>query len=220
MYYITLSNGKDIEDAKDDMLVNNNTSSTIKEKIDNWYYTNIEQKGYSDYIEDTIWCNDRNISEVNGWNYDRSTTRKYLFFYPFHRSYHIGVFNDDHLNYNPSLDCSNESDKFTVDEENGNGALTYPVGLLTADELRFAGSRIYVDNLSYYLCNDQNWWTMSPAMCVEDSFHMFLVNNAGKMSNQNVKIINSAGVRPSISLAPGVEISSGTGTENNPYIVG
>ena len=218
MYYLTLSNGKDIGDAKDDMLVNNNTSSTIKNKIDNWYSTNIEQKGYSDYIEDTIWCNDRSISEENGWNYNRWTTRKYLFFWPFGRSYHIGVY-DPHINYNLSLDCSNESDKFTVNDKNGNGALTYPVGLLTADELRLAGSRIYVDNTSYYLCNGQTWWTMSPAIGVEDSFHMFLINNVGKISDENVKKINNAGVRPSISLAPGVEISSGTGTANNPYIV-
>ena len=212
MYYITLNNGKDIEDAKDDMLVNNNTSSTIKNKIDNWYYVNIVQKGYSEYIEDTVWCNDRSIGEVNGWNYDRSTTRKYLFFNPFGRSYHIGV-------YNPSLNCSNEADKFTVDDSNGNGVLTYPVGLLTADELIFAGSRMYVDNTSYYLCNGQNWWTISPAMYSDAWPHMFLINDAGKVSDVAVTAIDSAGVRPAISLAPGVEVSGGNGTKNNPYVL-
>ena len=46
----------------------------------------------------------------------------------------------------PSLICPNDNNggklsKFTVDDTtNGNGNLTYKIGLLTADEIAFAGS--------------------------------------------------------------------------------
>ena len=76
MYYITLTGGKTVEDALNGMFDNNPniTSSTIKGNsttsgtLDYWYYNNIEQKGYSSYVEDTVWCNDRSIYQLNGWD--------------------------------------------------------------------------------------------------------------------------------------------------------
>lgn len=37
----------------------NETKSTIRTYIDNWYETTMTP--YNSYLEDTIWCNDRNI---------------------------------------------------------------------------------------------------------------------------------------------------------------
>ncbi len=50
---------------KDDVNTNN---STIKSAIDNWYSNNMTQ--YTNYLEDTVWCNDRSMDnkESNGWN--------------------------------------------------------------------------------------------------------------------------------------------------------
>lgn len=155
MYYIELTGGKTVSDALSDMLDNNTTSSTIKGNsttsgtIDYWYYNNIEQKGYSDYLEDTIWCNNRSIYQLNGWDPDGGNTRRYLYFNSYESAYNT---------YIPSLSCSREVDRFTVSEENGNGDLDYPVGLLTADEIMLAGGNYETSNSSYYLCTGLSWW--------------------------------------------------------------
>ena len=213
MNYIELTGGKKVEGALTDMLDNNTTSSTIKgssttsETIDNWYYTNIEQKGYSDYLEDTVWCNDRSISLLSGWNPDGGNTRSYLYFSARDRAY---------TTYTPDLSCSREVDRFTVSEDNGNGALDYPVGLLTADEIMLAGGSIS-SNSSYYLYTGSSWWAGSPYGFISSSVSEFYVDSAGTLSD--IVVINSFGVRPSVSLKPGTEIIGGDGSVENPYII-
>ncbi len=62
-YYVKLNNGKSIGDALNEMLYNedvNTNDSTIKSAIDYWYLNNMTQ--YTDYLEDTVWCNDRSMS--------------------------------------------------------------------------------------------------------------------------------------------------------------
>ena len=122
-YYITLTGGKSVDDALNEMLYNANTksstSSTIKTYIDNWYKNNMTS--YTEKLEDTVFCNDRSMSnkESNGWNPNGGSTTSEIWF-----KYYI-------IPTTPSLKCTNENDKFTVENSNGNGALTYPVGLLT-----------------------------------------------------------------------------------------
>ena len=122
MYYIELTGGKKVEGALTDMLDNNSGSSTIKGNwtlsgtLDYWYYTNIEQKGYSSYIEDTVWCNDRSIYQLNGWNPDGGSLRSELSF---------GAYGRADVTHTPSLSCSRATDRFTVSTSNGNGALIY-----------------------------------------------------------------------------------------------
>ena len=155
MYYIELTGGKKVEDALSDMLDNNTTSSTIKGSgtedgtIDNW----LEDKGYSCYLEDTIWCNDRSISELNGWDPDGGSTRNYLYFSAKDRAY---------ATYPPDLSCSRKIDRFTVNVDNGNGDLDYPVGLLTADEIILSGGQYLISNSNYYLYSGNSWWANSP----------------------------------------------------------
>ena len=206
MYYISLTGGKKVEDALSDMLDNNTTSSAIKGSstasgtIDNWYYTNIEQKGYSEYIEDTIWCADRSIRAGSGWDPDGGSTRSFLYFGAHDRA-------NTSVPY-PNLRCKRKIDRFTVSDENGNGDLDYPVGLLTVDEILLAGGRYGASGGKNYLSTGVSMWVISP-FSLRDSYAQVL---QGAVDATN-------GVRPAISLAPGVEISSGTGTANNPYIV-
>ena len=212
MYYIELTGGKKVDGALTDMLDNNTTSSTIKGNsatsgtIDNWYYTNIEQKGYSDYLEDTVWCNDRSISQLNGWNPDGGNTRSYLYFSARDRAY---------TTYTPDLSCSREVDRFTVSEDNGNGSLDYPVGLLTADEIMLAGGRYNYSNSSYYLYTGSGWWPGSPCTFDYSIANGFYVRSAGGLNHLSVN--GSYGVRPSVSLKPGTKIIGGDGTVENPY---
>ena len=214
MYYIELMGGKTVEDALSSMLDNNTISSTIKGNnttsgtLDYWYYTNIEQKGYSSYIEDTVWCNDRSIYQLNGWNPDGGSTRSDLRFSVYDRVYY---------RHAPSLSCSRNNDKFTVSSSNGNGALDYPVGLLTADEIMLAGGKFGTSNSSYYLYTGSIWWVGSPGNLINTGVFEFFVNSTGTLGSGGMNSTN--GVRPSVSLQPRTLITGGDGTIENPYIV-
>ncbi len=208
IYHLKLNGGKTIEDAKKEMFTNT-TNSTIKTKVDTWYQTNMLD--YTDSLEDTIWCNDRSIDRgpLKGKDEDSSITsgtnqNNYTMFGPRGRNVRPKK---------PSVICPNDSDKFTVSPENGNGALTYPVALLTADEMTLAGHGYS----SSYLYTNQTNWSLSPSDFSYDYAAGFYLYSSGDLSYSNV--YDSNGVRPSISLAPGTIITSGDGTSENPFTV-
>jgi hypothetical protein len=205
--YITLKNGKKIEDALDDMFNGsnvNNTNSKVKTQIDNWYSNNL--LSYTDYIEDTVYCNDRSISELNGWDPNGGDTGKYLSFSPYTRTW---------TNHTPSLVCNRVVDRFTVSSSIGNGALTYPVGLLTSDEAMYAGGKGSTNNNNYYLYNDQMYWSISPRYFNTQTM-VVGIHSTGLINFFNVGLTH--GIRPVISLKTS-EVESGNGTPTNPYVI-
>ncbi len=184
----------------------NTNNSTIKGVIDNWYEENMTE--YTNQLEDTVWCNDRSVvpdSTYTGTGVGIETTM-------------YGARNRLAVSKTPSLECVNENDRFTVNRENGNGALTYPVALLTADEIAYAGGVFAKSNSSYHLYTGNYWWTLSPRSFNGNSAGVFDVVSTGDLSNYNVN--NSRDVRPAISLKPGVKVEGGAdGTKENPYVV-
>ena len=222
IYYITMKDGKSVEDALSEMTLNstNTTNSLVKTAIDTWFsetfstYFTEQQKNYLDYLEDTVWCNDRTYREdessyafsKSGWNPDGGNLRTYLY-YSAHGRKETGA---------PSLACSNKNDAFTViQKENGNGSLTYPVGLLTTDEMLLAGIS-GTANTTNYLYTNQNWWTMTPAAYTNYAANMYLLGSNGSLSTNFVT--NAYGLRPSISIASTVKIrDGGDGSSSKPY---
>ena len=184
----------------------NTYSSTIKTFVDGWYKANIEDKGYGNYIADTIYCNDRSMYMGDGYGTEATT---------------YGAFKRIEVENSPVLTCSQQNDRFTVnDTTKGNGALTYPVGLITVDELEMAGTHIYgndITNKNIYLYTGTYYWTMSPysydSKLNAIGFNMY---EYGMLGANN--LYNSAGVRPVISLKSSV-ILTGTGTMDDPYVV-
>ena len=205
-YYITLTGGKSVEDALAEMLTNssNSTNSTIKTAIDNWYSSNMTS--YTDKLEDTTWCNDRSIYQLNGWNPNGGDTTKSLYF---------GGYGRANSTYIPSLSC-NKNDAFTKDDVAiGNGKLTYPVGLITSDEVMLGGGK-GTSNNTYYLYSYEEYWSGSPYYFLSYSFE-FYVHSSGALDSYNV--YNAIGVRPMVSLKPGTVFTSGDGSANTPYVV-
>ena len=202
-FYITLTGGKSVDDALNEMLYNddvNTKNSKIKTTIDTWYENNMTS--YTEKLEDTVFCNDRSMSNKtsNGWNPNGGNTSIDLQF----KYYNIPS--------TPSLVCANANDKFTVESVNGNGALTYPVGLLTVPEAKLANY-----GSSNYLNSGQWYWLGSP-------------ENFDHSSNANVRHTSLSGisssflgalvgVRPSVSLKPGTSIASGDGSFTNPFVI-
>ena len=210
IYYMTLNNGVNIEGALNEMFpedsnLRNQTDSTIKTYIDTWYYNNMTE--YTKYLEDTIWCNDRSIYQLNSWDKDCTGSINSLYFGPYGKNVRSPYVLD--------LSCPNLADSFTVSSENGNGKLTYPVALLTADELTLAGSGYRGYSANSYLNTGQYWWSFSPEYFYSDYAYEFGVYSSGRLSYNSVN--GALGVRPSVSLAPGILVSRGDGTSENPY---
>ena len=182
----------------------NTNDSTIKTVIDEWYSQNMTE--YTDQLEDTVWCNDRSISPFD------SGTGAGADYTDYGARYRLMI------NKIPTLECVNENDRFTVSSENGNGALTYPIALLTADEIAYAGIIDGRENKNnYYLDNADLWWTMSPNYFYSYYARVYFLNTTDSLSYSNSS--NSVGVRPSISLKKGTKVESGEGTVENPYVI-
>ena len=201
LQYYTLTNGKTIDNILEEMVIStsNTTDSTIKNKIDDWYKNNMDS--YSNYIEDTVWCNERSVYEKNGWDKDDNSLNETVYF---------GISNRDSSSYNPQMSCINKNDAFTVNSDSGNQKLTYPVGLLTADEILLAGKS---DN---YLDTGQMWWTMTPY------YYKFGNLASGYLYQDKLKSYSNygvIGVRPSISLNSNTTTVKGNGSSNSPYEV-
>ena len=110
--------------------ITNDNDSTIKTKLDTWYKSNIVDAGYSTYVADSGFCNDRSIASDSPS--DGATASEAVYYSSRYRI----------MNHVPTFNCPNASnDLFTLNRNTkGNGALTYPIGLITIDELAFAGA--------------------------------------------------------------------------------
>ena len=207
--YITLINGKKVEDALDEMFNGSNvntTDSTAKTTIDNWYSTNLSS--YINYIEDTIYCNDRSISDLGAWDPNGGDTSQPLYFSPHTRA---------RINNTPSLVCSREIDRFTVSSIKGNGALTYPVGMITTDEVMYAGGIGIDNNTTYYLYINGSYWFISPDNFSHGSSYNGVMITGGGITAYYLR--NWHSIRPVISLKSTDVVASGDGTSTNPYVI-
>ena len=155
----------------------NINNSIIKEYIDNWYEGKFLNTEYESYLSDTLFCSDRSLIkeesfEVNelgaftqlGYGKEVTAYRgigDYGFFMA--ASVEPSAADYNQLSINPTLQCKQKNDRFTVnDEKVGNGALTYPVSLITVDEIYLAGGSTMFPNNGYYLYNGDYYWALSP----------------------------------------------------------
>ena len=196
--YISLDNGKSVEDALKEMLsaddVNKN-DSIIKNGIDTWYENTL--MNYSDYLEDTIFCNYRNISSLNGWNPNGGSVSEIF-------SLNFGS------TYNRGLKCKNETDKFST--ENEKAKLKYKVGLISLTEM-------YLLNNNNVRKSGRQYWTLSSSYYSDDTAYGNTVYSNGSIITAAYSVNSTYGVRPAISLIPGIEYSSGDGSMEKPYII-
>lgn len=195
LHYINLTDGKDVETALNEMLLGNDVNqndSTIKKAIDAWYKNYMTD--YTSQLEDTIFCNDRSINSLSGWDPDGgSVASTYLQF--------------KNYNVNGDLSCTNTTDKFSM--SNSNARLTYPVGLLTSSEA-------YLLNKSTLRKTGYDYWLASPQHVHLYVPNVYTINTSGDFKGA---ISNTNGVRPVVSLKPGTEYVSGTGSMEDPYVI-
>ena len=190
----------------------NTNDSTIKTYTDNWYNNNLSS--YSKYIStEAVYCNDRELAPG-----EKYSTGSHLNYAPYGRL---------STNKTPTYNCTNNRDAFSG--SNSEAKLTYPIGLMTADELIYAGGK-YSTNLpspyAWYYLNSSGesitgstlWWSLSPFVWVGSDCGVWRVydsSNPGHLEYSYVHI--SWGVRPAISLKSCIKYSTGNGAPETPY---
>ena len=200
----------------------NTNSSTIKTYLDTWYENNIKNTAYEAYIADAIFCNDRSVASADTINYANTSWGE---------NYTTNAFGTNRTiygTYGRQIDqfyrgqgnkaiftCPNKNDAFTVsDTAKGNGALSYPIGLITQDEANIAGGASS-ENYNYYL-NTHNWdWTLSPSV-YDRNASVGGVDFVGLLSSDSVDFVGC--VRPVLNLKSD-SLMLGSGVVTDPFRV-
>ena len=195
------------------------TNSSIKKTLDNWYLSNLADD--AEYIDGNAgFCGDRTPYSGSG----------------------TGTSSTDYAAYNRLVNSKNPSFKCTYEDASGvkqdlyttpgsskgNGALKVdpndegstptPIGLITADEVAFAGGVHNQSNTSNYLYNNANYWTMSPYSFGGGYAVVFIADSGGYLGWAWLGEPDPPGVRPVINLRADVSLT-GSGTTSDPFKV-
>ena len=192
----------------------NTKDSTIKAFIDSWYQSNLSDYGYGRYIDSyPVYCNDRNLA--SGETYSKTSNFDYA------------SWERINTNKQPTYACTNSSDAFSVHYKSAD--LDDPIGLMTIDELSYAGGQS-ATNLTapyvwYYtnangesITGSLSSWSLSPSCWDGSNSYVWSwggSDNPGYLSSNRVD--RSLAVRPVISLSSCNLISRGDGSPENPY---
>ena len=188
----------------------NTNNSTILTNLETWYNNNLT--AYESVIDNSVWCNDKtNVADTtydpwsmtpNGLGYAKNITY-------YGATQRLVSTSGSAGGTGPSLKCNGELSK-----------INSKVGLITADELAYAGYAIGTGNTTTYLqenATDTYWWSLSPSSSVGSFARVLYVRgSSGLFNDGNVNI--TRGVRPSISLKPSTNVT-GNGTSDKPYKV-
>ena len=181
------------------------SNSDAKTTLESWYQTNIGSK--SDLA--------KNVASGN--YYCEQAKAKYSDSYTSGSSV-MTTYNK----YTPDFRCATDG--------NGKGLVNSNIGLLTYDDLIYAGNYVNQTNNSNYLNNGFSYWTISPSGV--DTFDMhsdiwFIYDNSKigclyvDWSNEKYSVGKKyyVSLRPVINLKSDIQISSGNGTKDNPFVI-
>ncbi|MBR3378322.1 hypothetical protein IKG50_03265 [Candidatus Saccharibacteria bacterium] len=230
--HFVMVDGDLLPDLRRKIAGSNQFDSVAKIAIEAWYEENIKNRPFEKDLEDTVFCNDRSLTDwpLKGQEYPlirgfipEEGGRNII---PFESG--VRMFRTHTVSYN----CANSDDRFTVSEANGNGKLKYPIALMTGDEMVAAG--VFSGKLEYdssvpeftgpYPFGLKYWgFSMTPLYKIG----MGSGGNGMAIYFGNMEEYNRAGpiefgeiIRPSLSLKHGTKfVEGGEGTLENPYVV-
>ena len=193
----------------------NTNNSAIKIYIDNWYNNNLSS--YSKYIStEAVYCNDRELAPGSTYN----TANVNFFYAPYGRLI---------TNKTPTYNCTNNKDAFSG--SNSEAKLTYPIGLMTADEVSFAGGKTgtsltspyawyYLNSAGGSITGSTFWWLMSPNRMEGPKSLVYDVGGSGDPGYLGNDFVDGGGaVRPVLSLKSCTQYNTGNGSSSNPYTI-
>jgi len=174
-------------DSADKMYYSN--GSNAKQQVDSWYQANIIDKGYDSYVANGTFCEAAKVKGSDSYTGGSATMQMYTA-------------------YTPDFTCQTDG--------NGKGILKSKVGLITYDELVYAGGYNSKANNSFYLYNGNGIWTMSPAGYDSAGARSWYLYQSGFMYYNNVN--NRYYLRPVINLNANLLVD-GSGTSASPFEV-
>ena len=193
----------------------NTNNSAIKKYIDNWYNNNLSS--YSKYIStEAVYCNDRELASGATYNTGNTT----FYYAPYGRL---------STNKTPTYNCTNIKDAFSG--SNSEAKLTYPIGLMTADEVSFAGGKMgtsltspyawyYLNSAGGSITGSTFWWLMSPNRMEGPKSLVYDVGGSGGPGYLGNDFVDGGGaVRPVLSLKSCTQYNTGNGSSSNPYTI-
>ncbi len=205
-------------------------------ELENWFKDNLKDEwndGNGNIDINAGFCNDRSGSAISDgvtyWSEDMQDSGGTEDI-PTNYGAYLRLANDTKK---PILKCSTNSHKnedyFTAKNStgikqhgkeitiNGTKSLTYPIGLITADELAFAGGVNGRNNKSYWLHTGENYWTMTPYIFNNNyAAYMLIMQNYGAIFYNTPNY--EYGLRPVINLKSSTTFT-GSGTTDDPYII-
>ena len=202
--YIELEGGESINDAMKNMVSDSNLNkydSIMKIAVDSFFQNYLID--YKNYIEETIFCNNRSVKKYGGFsqsgNLNGGTNENRITF---------GDFGLTYTSTNVSLSCNKDTDKFSI--MNDQAHLKYSIGLQTAPEVVLTKNKAAnKSGLVYYL--------MTPSMYLGNGVSVFAVYTDGSL--YTLPPANQYGIKPSISLAFNLKYINGDGSTNSPYVI-
>ena len=169
------------------------TDSTIKTNLETWYINNLAN--YNDKIVLSDYCNDTSIAENDESGYT-----------------YYGVYERIVNKHQPTLQCPDTS-------VNYGGNYKLKIGLLSADEMNYAGylysSQSNIATGYNFLDNSNYWASMSPYRTHDNSAEIFY--GTSKLTNNFTN--SQRGTYPVINLKSDIKITDGDGSKSNPYVV-
>ena len=179
-------------------IINNSTymyysNSQAKTQLESWYQTNIGSK--SDLAQNVAsgayYCEQAKVKEVSEILSGNAT---------------MTVYNK----YTPDFKCTTDG--------NGKGIVNASVGLLSYDEVVYAGGYPNQENNNYYLYNQNFWWTMSPNGFISTFSYssVWVLTNKGKAHYSCVNMNNGFRV---VLVLKSDTMTTGTGTSSDPFVV-
>ena len=169
--------------------------------LNTWYNNNIGSK-YSNYVVKSNYVFDT--------TYEYTTSSSAGACYYFQTYLRVGL--DGHA-YKPTFSY------------NDNNLVQDYVGLITGDEVLYAGGYWKEDNTSYFLYNQSintEYWTMSPSFWDHGSHYkigIMHLSSSGALNDwpgSGNTVTENIGLRPVISIRGDLEMT-GNGTASNPY---
>lgn len=204
----------------------NINNTYVKTIVDSWFENNLIS--YLNKLDDEPYCNDKSLSyggDNNAWGTTYSINNGYGTTYTL---YAFGARGATATSItDPTLKCKNNNDKYTVSSIIGNGKLKYPIAMISADEIIYAGHTGGINistksgektNKNFYLYDSKSYWTMTPmsySTYYKSVFRMCMLNN-GRLYQCTTDNIS---VRPVISLKGDLLIYDGEGTKEDPFVI-
>ena len=188
--------------------INNNTTYKFSSKSDyySWmYYSNSQAKTQLEsWYQANIGSNENLASKVaTGAYYCEQAKAKYS------SSFTSGSATMTTYNkYTPDFKCSSDG--------NNKGVVNASVGLLTYDEVVYAGGYYGKSNSNYYLYNNTYFWTMSPAGFSGPYSSVWGVHATGYIDFYSAE--GTCAVRPVLNLNADT-LATGSGTSSDPFVV-